>query len=143
MPILGIDYGDKKVGLAISDSKNKFALPLEIIANRGDNNLAGEISKICSRYEISRVVVGIPLTLRGKEKDYQSEQTKKILGFAKKLSERLPMPVVCEDERFTSKMASQRREKIKTKGEDHDVAAMLILQSYLDRNSQVQNSNAE
>lgn len=136
MPILGIDYGEKKVGLAISDDKAKMALPLNIVSNQGDNNLVQEIKKICQEHEINKVVVGLPLTLATLKRDFQNEHTKKILKFITLLKDsQKELEVLTEDERFTSRMANNLHKGIiKNKGQDDAVAAMLILQSYLDKN---------
>lgn len=135
MSILGIDYGDKKVGLAISNDKERLALPLSIIQNQGNSNLVQEIKKVCADHNISKIVIGLPLTLASKEKDFQNKQTKKVLKFIGLLKRSVrKIEVVTEDERLSTKMANGLYQgKIKVKGQDDAVAAMLILQSYLDK----------
>ncbi|MBU1164844.1 Holliday junction resolvase RuvX [Patescibacteria group bacterium] len=136
MPILGIDYGDRKVGLAISDDKHKLAMPLSIIQNTGDKNLAAEIKQLCQKDNIEKVVVGLPLSKAPLKKDLQNEQIQKVIKFIKLLQKNFPIKVVTEDERMTSKMAGGllRSQNQKTKDDDA-VAAMLILQTYLDKHN--------
>jgi len=134
MPILAIDYGDKKVGLAISDNKERLALPLTILQNQGNKNLVQQIKKVCAQHNVNKLVVGIPLTLASVEKNYKNKQTQKVLKFIKLLEKAVKIKVITEDERMSTKMANGLHSKeIKIKGEDDAVAASLILQSYLDK----------
>ncbi|MEK7072454.1 MAG: Holliday junction resolvase RuvX, partial [Patescibacteria group bacterium] len=61
MKLIGIDYGDSKVGLAIGDIESGVATPYGIIRNLGLNNVIGEIKKICDRERISKIIIGIPI----------------------------------------------------------------------------------
>jgi len=143
MAILGIDYGAKKIGLAKSDDKQKIALPLEILSNTGKADVLFRLKEVCQEYEISKIVVGVPVSLSsGKEKtfwrqkDLQNKQMKEVLGFVSWLKDNIDLPVEIEDERLSTKMANGLRRDLVKKGPDDAVAAMLILQTYLDKQNQ-------
>ena len=128
MNFLGIDYGEKRVGLAVSSDETKIALPLRILENKGRDFLFGEIRKICTEENIEQVVVGMPLTLAGE----RGEQAKEVLQFVDFLRNNLSAPVETEDERFTSVMVDKLMAESGVKERDA-VAAMVILQGYLDK----------
>jgi len=147
MPILGIDYGAKKIGLAKSDDKNRMALPLEILLNTGQDEVLARLKSICQEEQIERIVVGVPISLHPekretfwRQKDLQNGQMKEVLSFVKWLESEFDIPIEVEDERLSTKMANGLRKDLVQKGPDDAVAAMLILQTYLDRN---QNSKIE
>lgn len=130
--ILAIDYGEKRIGLAVSDPFFLFATGIETIPN--DIRLLDELRRLCEQYAIVKIVVGLPMTLRGT----QSDATLAVEKFVERLRSGLMLPVDLWDERFTSKMASQtildlgvgkmkRREKAKV----DQLAAVHLLQSYL------------
>jgi putative Holliday junction resolvase len=136
MRYLGIDYGSKRVGLALSDEEGLMAFPYKIIKN--DLELVDNIHNICGIEEISAIVLGESHDLSGKPN--------KIMGiieeFKRNLEEELDLPIYFEKEFMTSIFArgndgkrTNDAMKIK-KGKDKkidDSAAALILQRYLDR----------
>lgn len=105
MKFLGIDYGEKHIGLAIGDNNLKIATPFGIVKN------IKEIREIIKKEKIDKIIIGLPLGFRG-----ETEQTRKTRQFAKNLEN-----FEFVDERFTSKMT-----------ENHASAAAIILQDYLD-----------
>ena len=126
MTLLGVDYGGKKVGLA--KSAGPLAVSLCVIKN--DKSLFQKIKEICEQEKIEKIVVGVPHPHSGNE----SEQQKKSERFVNNLRQQLQVEVIAEDERMSTIEAQKLGIGLK-KGEDDDaVAAMLILQSYLDRN---------
>lgn len=127
--ILGIDYGDKRVGIAIGLTEGKIALPHEIIDNKEMDFVLGRIKEIIEEEDINIVVVGVPFSLSKKDK---SEQFKKTEDFIKKLKKEINMELFMEDERLSTKEAEGLLRGGKKKNKD-DVAAALILQSYLNR----------
>ena len=132
---LGIDFGDKRVGLALSDKSNLIASPYKTLQYFSQNNLISEIKEIVLDKEIEIFVIGLPLNMKGED----SSQTKKVRIF-KKLLSRLELPIVYEDERFSSILAKNSLvlQNVKTghnKSEIDRTAAAIILQQYLDRNS--------
>ncbi len=126
MKLIGIDYGDSKVGLAIGDIESGVATPYGIIRNLGLNNVIGEIKKICDRERISKIIIGIPINPMALE----SEQIRKIENFIIQLKEKTGLEVEGKDERFSTQEAQKLITKNKAK--DDDVSAMLILQNYFD-----------
>ncbi len=122
MRYLGIDYGDKKVGLALSDQEGILGMPYKTIRNE---NLLKKIKEIIKNENVEFVVLGLPLNLKMQE----TEQTKKVYSFLNKLKKHIKVPIVLENEFLTSSQAK----KSGAKGEDVDSSsAALILQSYLD-----------
>tara|TARA_Y100001968_G_scaffold240429_1_gene223973 strand:- start:188 stop:601 length:414 start_codon:yes stop_codon:yes gene_type:complete len=132
---LGIDFGEKRVGLALSDRLNLIASPYKTLQYISENDLMSEIKKIVIDKEIEVFVIGLPLNMKGED----SDQTKKVRRF-KNLLSILELPIVYEDERFSSIIAKNSLvlQNVKTghnKSEIDRTAAAIILQQYLDKNS--------
>ena len=132
---LGIDYGDKKVGLALSDRASLIASPYKTLQYVSENDLIKKIKKVVFEKDIKIFVVGLPLNMKGED----SSQTKKVRKFKKLLSV-LELPIVYEDERLSSISAKNSLvlQNVKTghnKAEIDRTAAAIILQQYLDKNS--------
>ncbi|MFA6271851.1 MAG: Holliday junction resolvase RuvX [Patescibacteria group bacterium] len=130
--LLGIDYGDKRIGIATSDEKQDYIFPGDTM-----DNSANIIQKICDFIEkesIEKVIVGFPVNMRGEE----NAQSEKIKRFADTLGGRIKIPVVLEDERLTSQFAERLLRDIpgrrKPKGNIDRQAAILILESYMGKN---------
>lgn len=123
MKLLGIDYGSKNVGVAISDERLKFAFPLVVLQN--SDILIYDLSKICKDNDIVAIVVG-------ESKDFGQRDNnimKEIKPFVERLKGDLKIPVYMHPEFMTS----QEAERIQGKNNMHDAsAAALILKSYLD-----------
>lgn len=128
MNFLGIDYGEKRVGLAVGSDEMKIASPFLILENKGHDFLLEEIKKICGQEEIKKIIVGMPLTMASRE----GPQAEKILRFVNFLKNNLTMPVETEDERFSSALVDKLMTESGVKERDA-VAAMIILQAYFDR----------
>ncbi|HLD82044.1 MAG TPA: Holliday junction resolvase RuvX [Patescibacteria group bacterium] len=129
MKLLGIDYGDKRTGLAIGDSQDKIAVDFSTITTVLSDVLVDEISATIASEGIDQVVVGLPLSLDGSE----TAQTLIVKKFAEKLAEAIHVPVVFEDERLSSKEFEKlSRKERQAKGLDA-LSAMTILQSYIDK----------
>lgn len=124
MKILGIDYGEAKVGLALGDTATALALPYKVIKNRGDKNLIKELAEICLVNQIKKIVIGLPINDQAKNES----QAVKVGEFIDSLKQTIKLPVVTQDERFTTQAAK----KMTTAAAEDSVAAMLILQSYFD-----------
>ena len=129
---LGVDYGTKRVGLAISDGLGLTARPLEVVARQ---DLEPELRKIVDEYPVDGVVVGLPTGLRG----HEGESAEGARELGKEIERILDVPIHYIDERFTSRMAEsallesgmRRRERKETVDK---VAAAIILQTFLDSN---------
>lgn len=138
--ILGVDYGTKRIGLAISDGLGLTARPLDVVLRK---DLQARLTRISEEYEIGRVVVGLPTGLGGDEG--VSAVGARELGT--EIGAELGVEVIYIDERFTSRMAEsallesgmKRRDRKETVDK---VAAAIILQTYLDTDSAGGNSPA-
>jgi putative Holliday junction resolvase len=128
MNYLGIDYGEKRVGLATGSDETKIASPFFILENKSQDFLLTEIKKICEQENVEKIVVGLPLTMENKE----GTQAKEVLHFIDFLEKNLPIPVITEDERFTSAIVDKLMSESGVKDRDA-VSAMIILQSFFDR----------
>lgn len=130
--ILGIDYGDVRVGLAISDALKITAQPMDTLEIHGDSNiLIQKITDIMADNKLETVVIGYPKHLNGDI----SETAKKIDSIIEKI-EKLNLNVVKWDERLTTVMAYKTMKELGIKQKDKKVhadrlAAMYILEDYL------------
>ena len=130
MRYLGIDYGNKKVGLAFGDSETGVAVPLEVVQNEGPDQLIQFITERLRNEQIDQVVVGVPLpTAEGPG----SEQLEKTQQFIEKLQSQVSMPIHEEDERYSTAEALRLQREYGATAEDDALAAMLILQAFLDQ----------
>jgi len=131
--ILGIDPGEKRIGVAMSDPLGITAQGLPTIQVKSPEDAAEQISRIARAETVKKIVVGLPLNMDGSE----GEQAERAYHLGQKLEELSGLPVIFRDERLTSRQAElvlleadMRREKRK-KNIDR-LAAQIILQSYLD-----------
>ncbi len=135
--ILGIDYGERRIGLAVSDPTGTIASPLPtLVRRRGKRPPVARVAELAREYEITHIVLGLPLNAEGDEDEWTAE----VRQFGGKLAERTGLPVDYVDERFTSAQAERvirslglKKSEREEKGRVDAVAAVLILQSYLDR----------
>lgn len=133
MKYLGIDYGDKRIGIAISDELNMFAHPVKVIENRGMENNIKAIIEIIAANKIDRIIVGYPLNMNGTS----GERCEKTDLFINELSVHFHGEIIKWDERLTTvsadkmllefDMSRKKRKKVIDK-----IAACYILQGYLD-----------
>ena len=123
---LGIDYGEKRIGIALSDPEGRIAFPRKVIFNRSVKQALADIKKVLEDEKVSRVVIGLPVGLSGRE----TGETQKVRAFGEALKKEIVLPVEFENEMLTSRMAE--RAGIKKEHVDESAAA-LILQSYLDK----------
>ncbi len=131
--VLAIDYGKKRIGLALSDPLLTFAYAFKTILN--DSKLWQELSKIIEEKSISKIILGYPLMESGEH----SDMTKTVLDFKIQLEKKLGLEVLLQDERYTSEMAKElilksvsKKSKRKNKGLIDMNSAAIILQDYLD-----------
>ena len=132
MRILALDVGDRRIGVAISDKTGTIARAVATL-DRNKKNIVKELRTISKKYEISKIIIGLPLRSNGTE----GIQVKKVRIFAKHLQEELGLPLQEWDERLTSVQAERLLitadlKRAKRKVIIDQVAATLILQSYLD-----------
>ena len=131
--ILGVDYGDSRIGLALSDPLKMIASPYKTIRNEGSKKCLLSIQAIIKEDEVESVVVGLPIGMKGQE----TAKTKKVREFATSLAI-LSLPIYLEDERLSSVSAekSMIQQNIKTghnKGMIDQRAAAILLQQFLDK----------
>ena len=131
--ILGLDYGERRIGLALSDPLGIIAKPLTIIDRKKTTDYISQISEIISEKKITSIVVGLPLTLKG----HYSKQTEIVLAFIDQLKSNFQIPIVAIDERLSSVAAKKSLlvQSVKAgyeKGRVDETAAAIILQEYLD-----------
>jgi len=131
--ILGIDYGTKRIGVAISDPLRIIAKGIAVISNTPA--AISELEKLVREYKPEKIIIGMPLNLKG-EKGLKAEEVE---IFIKQIENEIQIEVVRFDERFTSKIAQQtqrdmnvKKKARQVKGTIDSMAAALILQGYLD-----------
>lgn len=124
MRYLGIDYGSKRIGIAVSDESNKIAMPKMVLAN--NRSAIDEINTILCDNDAGTIVLGESKNFQGADNAIMAD----IKAFKQKLEDRLGKPVVFEPE-F---MSSAQAERFQGKNDMLDAsAAAVILQSFLDR----------
>ena len=131
--ILGIDYGKKRIGLAVSDPMRKIAQGIPTLANSSLAQVFTELENIISDHEINKIVIGLPITMKA-EVGKAAQVTNK---FVTVLKNRFELPTMVWDERLTSVLARRTMKELgkspsKNKNKVDEIAAILILQSYLD-----------
>jgi len=131
---LGIDFGLKRVGLALSDPRGAMAFPYRTITRTTRDALFAELLGVIEAEGVEAVVVGLPLTLDGGE----SMTTRQARNFAASLARRTPLPVALADERLSSAAADDDldqaglRDHARRKAARDQQAAVRILQTHLD-----------
>ena len=131
--ILGIDYGNRRVGIAISDELQLTAQPHKLLIRENDENLISDIKEIIHSHNIEKIVIGLPVLLDGSH----SSQTKKTRKFISRIRQSSDLPIEKWEERLSTIEAGKilTGTSIKKKKENIDIiSAQLILQSYLDKN---------
>ena len=129
MRILGIDYGDKKIGLAFGESDAQIAMPLDVVPNLGEDLIKFFLKKIEAE-DIELIVVGAPFKVGAHHSSKQLEKTEK---FIKDLEEATTIPIVVEDESYTTVESIRLQREEGALAQEDALAAMLILQGYLDK----------
>ncbi len=123
--IIGLDYGDKRVGVGVAHQVARLPRPLTVVSN--DERLLDNLRELIDIEGASLVVVGLP---RGMDGGY-TEQTRKAEGFAKRLQAAIDVPVELADETLTSVDAEAYLPADHVKGDVDAMAACLILERYL------------
>ena len=134
--LIGLDYGSKRVGIAETDDLQIIASPLITVHSRDAINFILEYSQ---KYTLDAVIVGLPKNLNSSDTHATNIVKQFIIQLRKKI---MPIEVILEDERFTSKIAAQsmiiggvKKRKRQEKGTLDKVSASIILQSYLEKRS--------
>ncbi len=121
--ILAIDYGEKRIGLAMTDEGKKIAFEYDIWRTK---DFWSKIADLIREKEVEKIILGYPLNMSGG----QTQKTKEVLEFKDKLMQNITVPVEMFDERLTSVMAT----KLSGRNEAIDsLAAQIILETYLNK----------
>ena len=131
--ILGIDYGEVRVGLSLSDLTQTIAKPFKTIMYKNTDNLLDQLKEIITENEVEKLVVGVPYNMKGED----TKQTLKVKEFIFFLESNLSYEIELIDERLSSIEAEKTMHKMNIKtGHNKDkidkIAASVILQEYLD-----------
>ncbi len=131
---LGLDIGDKRIGVAISDQLGLTAAGLETLHRKNIQSDVRAIDELAKRHSVVEIIIGLPANMDGSE----GEQAQKVRSFGKKLARVTGLPIIYEDERLSTFTAIQTLTLLGVKtGHNRDLvdkqAAAVILQKYLDR----------
>lgn len=134
--LLGLDVGNRRIGMAVSDLLGITAQGIDTLQRRNKRTDFQQLAKVIRQYNVAEIVVGLPLRLSGAE----SAQTEKVTTFAEELRTKFSIPVHLWDERLTSVQANRLLREaelsIEKRAASVDrMAAVLILQSFLDSRS--------
>ena len=137
MRVLGLDYGSRTVGVAVTDPLGLSAQPLETIVRKEENKLRrtlARLEELCRLYGAERIVVGLPLNMNGSE----GERAALARAFGEKLRQKTGLPVDYEDERLTTAEAEEILREAKVPARERKqyldkMAASLILRSWLEK----------
>jgi len=131
---MGLDIGDKRIGIAVSDLLKLTAQGIESYTRKNEEEDIAHIGKLAGEYQVEKIVCGLPVNMNGT----QGEQALKTRAFAEKIGESLGCAIDYFDERLTTAsanrtlieadMSREKRKKVVDK-----VAAVVILQAYLDK----------
>ncbi len=125
MRVLALDHGSARCGAAISDPSGTLATPLAAVERPDTKKGLAELARLARESEAERIVVGLPLTLAGRE----GEQAERARTFAERLAGKVSVPVELHDERMTTRLA----ERTGGRGDADSRAAAHLLESYLAR----------
>ena len=133
MRSLGLDIGDERIGVAVSDPEGILASPFTIISRRDERLDVGAIIDIINQKQVKRIIVGLPRSMDGSI----GKQAEKVKAFVQKLCSQVDIPVEFRDERLTTVsaehlMLTTNAPKTRRKARYDAIAAALILQGYLD-----------
>ncbi|HEX9940549.1 MAG TPA: Holliday junction resolvase RuvX [Thermoanaerobaculia bacterium] len=134
MRCLGIDFGEKRIGLAISDPDGRLAVPLTTLERRNDRSALRQIAEIVRREGVERLVMGEPVDLEGR----RGPVAERVRRFGARLAEMTGLPLDLVDEALTSVEAARRLRQAgidarREPGRIDAVAAQILLQDALDR----------
>ena len=139
--ILALDIGDRRIGVAVSDETSTISTGVDVIIREAIKRDIERIKDYAKSYEVGKIVVGLPLTMKGEK----SIQTGKVEGFIDRLKQSVNIPVVPFDERLSTAQSerlliSADVSRKKRKAVIDKIAAQIILQAYLDTGSKEENN---
>lgn len=132
--ILALDYGLRRIGLAITDMNRTMVFPRPLLEHKGEAFVFEQIKNMITEEGITALVLGYPYD----DSHVETSQTEKVKAFGTRLEAAVSVPVFFEDEKYTTAQAealldSYSYDYKEKKAQRDSIAAMLILQSYLDR----------
>ena len=130
---LGLDVGDRRIGVALSDPSGTLATPLAAIDRRATKGGMGAVVDLATRHEAAAIVVGLPVSLDGTI----GPQAQAVQSFCKALGDACPLPIHTVNEQYTSAEAERRLREVgvepsRDRGRVDAMAAAIILQEWLD-----------
>jgi putative Holliday junction resolvase len=133
MRFLGLDYGSKRIGVALSDPDGTMAFPIEIIKVKPDGSHFKDIKAIIDAYQVAKLVVGLPYNMDGSLGD----RAREVMRWGGEIEALLGIPVIFWDERLSTSEAHEMLIGINVKGRKRKsivdkIAASIILKGYLD-----------
>lgn len=131
MRFLALDYGSARIGLAIGDSETRIASPWGTIRFFDPEQVANELEAVIRTERIDRLILGLPRPLH--DQAAVTRQAEEIQQFGAWLTGRLNLPMQFENETWSSQLAARHMRDRDERGKRDDLAAAIILQSFLDR----------
>ncbi len=133
MRILALDFGEKRIGVAVSDPLGFSAQGLETIENKGKQRVFEALKKVCREFDAQELVIGLPINMNGT----LGPKAKQVLELVPELQSSLGIPIKTWDERLSSRqvgrlMVEEGLSRAKQKQHSDQLAATLILQGYLE-----------
>ena len=127
--LMGIDHGERRIGVALSDPLQLFANPHSIIDAQDAASALGVIEELVNHESVAKVIVGLPTATDGGI----GKQAALVIRWARVLNERLSVPIILWDESYSSEVASELAQQRVRRGDPiDDIAAASVLQEYLD-----------
>ena len=133
MKLIGLDIGDRRIGIAFGDADLRMATPVNVLVRVSLEQDARAIIRFVKDYDAEKIVVGLPRNMDGT----QGGQANSVVAYADKISQAINVPVIFWDERLTTVEATRRTHETGARGKKSRrgidaIAASLILQDYLD-----------
>ena len=129
--ILGLDYGERRIGVSISVMDGKMAVPHSIISYKKTEDALSQIKRIILEYNTKMIVLGLPITMKNKE-GFKAEE---VLKFKEVLEKSTSLEVILEDERLSTSQAKKSINPNSKNKRVDDSAATIILNSFLEKRS--------
>lgn len=126
--VLALDFGKARTGVAISDPTGTIVTPLDPVAKANSSDGLASIAALVASHDVTRIVVGLPVGLRGDE----TPQTARCRSFAARLARHVEVPVELHDERFTSRLADRTVAETGSVASRDSLAASHLLQSWME-----------
>ncbi len=131
MTILGLDVGEARIGLAVGDSTILIASPWGILEAQPEAQAFAKLQELIKQERVERIVIGMPYLLR--EPGHETEQQRQIQAWTDRFQKMISVPCVFADETLSTALAARWQNERQQKGKRDDLAAVAILQAYLER----------